>query len=406
MKNSFSSFQILKYSKTVSQVGTCLRLIIWPLQAFLLTKDPSIIPIILAVEQITETIFSMFSGYLADRFNRKAIIIIDDIISGLCSFSLCLLTATTIWWCIPISIVWSISNSLSLNSKELLLNDIKGSDDTLRTQLASYDLPLNVVGIFTILIGSFIVEYVGLRPVFIFDAITFFVCAFFICFIKYKPELSQVKFPTFRSKLNYFVEGHKYVTKENKWLLSLCVITGLFMIAQGLTSTSHIQFLKTELGSSDLVIGFWRFSIRVAFLIGSYILLNKYIKKISNTKILLLSIFMMIATYSVFTASNNQILFLIIMCLNSIGLYFFQTSVKAEAISLATKEMQARANTYRIFIANATYAIGQIISIWTIQLPGTGRINYFSAFIIDLFVLAVFAILIYKKKRAKLYRMA
>lgn len=397
MRSSLSQIAIIKYSKTISEVGTCLRLIVWPLHAFLLTKNPAIIPIILAVEQVTETIVSMFSGYIADRYNRKYVIMIDDIISGLCTLSLFFLNEKTIWLAIPISIIWSISNGLAENSKNLLINDVKNSDQNLRTQFASIDTPLRIVAVTTTLIGSFFVELMGTKHIFLFDAATFFICAWLLRYIEYKTEITKSEFPTLKSKIDYYKEGHNYLLKGNRAILPLFIAGGVLLCGQGLAFPSHIQFLKEELGSNDFFIGIWRLSIMVAFLVGNLYLTRKSAENISNKRMICLGALMLAVSYLAFSVNSSIYFFMAIMFANSIGIQVFRLALQSEAISLATSEMQGRMNAYRIFINNATYALGQVICIWTISLPGTGRINYAAAFILDVIVLFIFLYFIKKR---------
>ena len=155
MKNKLlTPIGILSLSKAISEVGTALRLVIWPLYAYLISKDPKIIVIILAVEQIVTTIVSFFGSYISDVFNRKTMMILDETVSGLCTLSLFFLTKDTIYWAIPISIVWAFINTLTENANALFVNDIKKEDECLRQQFAKYDLNIHLVGAATILVGS------------------------------------------------------------------------------------------------------------------------------------------------------------------------------------------------------------------------------------------------------------
>ena len=99
--------KIFIISKTVSRIGTSLRLIVWPLYAFTLTLDPKIPVLMLIANSVGSTIGGLFSGYIADKFNRKKVIIIDDLICGVFTIIIPFLSKETILYAIPISLIWT-----------------------------------------------------------------------------------------------------------------------------------------------------------------------------------------------------------------------------------------------------------------------------------------------------------
>ena len=390
---------ILTLSKTVSEIGTALRLVVWPLHAYLLTKDPTIIVLILAVEQVVTTIVSFFSSYVADVFNRKKMMILDEVVSGLCTLSLFFLTKDTIYWAIPISVVWAFVNELTVNSHTLFIDDIRKKDECLRQQFAKFELPIHIVAAVTILIGSAIAEFIGTRIVFIVDAITFFICALLITRIEYQNIVKKVQIPGIKDVVRYYKEGIHYITKTNATLKLLLLATAGIIFVQGITFTTHIQFMKIELDASNYHIGLWRLAIKLAFIFSSALLLHKFTHKIKNTTIVPIGLSIIALSYIAMFLSQNIWIFIVAMFCSSLGVHLYSTALKTETIAEVPENMKSRMSGYRLFVVNISYAAGQILNIWLITLVATGRYNYLGAFVADAFIIGLFLLALQKHHR-------
>ena len=402
MKNKLlTPIGILSLSKAISEVGTALRLVIWPLYAYLISKDPKIIVIILAVEQIVTTIVSFFGSYISDVFNRKTMMILDETVSGLCTLSLFFLTKDTIYWAIPISIVWAFINTLTENANALFVNDIKKEDECLRQQFAKYDLNIHLVGATTILVGSGIAELIGARAIFIVDAITFFICAGLISTIKYHNPVKKLDIPGIKEMVKYYKEGLDYISQTNTTLKLLLFTTAGIIFTQGIAFTTHIQYMKIELDASNYHIGFWRLAVKLAFIFSSYLFLQKFIQKVKNTTLVPLGFSIIGMCYLAMFLSPNIWFFIGAMFVSSLGVHIYSTALKTETIAEVPNDMKSRMSGYRLFVVQASYAVGQVLNIWLITLASTGRFSYLVAFILDFIFIGIFFLALNKHNANK-----
>lgn len=387
MKNN--SIKLLILSKTMSEIGSCLRLIVWPLQAFLLTNDPSMPIIMFIVDQGGHVLGSFVSGYFSDKFNRKNIIIFDDILCGIATILLGCLSASTIYWAIPIGILWSMSNTIALNSYDLFVNDIKEKDTNLRTQYAKIDTPLQIVAIASFIIGGFLVEKIGTFSVFIFDGITFFICAALLTFINYRfePITDNSKF-SFKKELDFYFDGYKFIFKT-KWLFYIIIIHAILSTCQGVIFTTYIPFMKVELNASDYHIGFWRLAIAIAFLIANFIMQYKTFEKYSNIKFMKIGISILALSYCAMFFSFGVYPFLFLVLINFIGLHLNRVSMRTEILEGVGAEIKGRVNGARILVGDLFYLFGHVLNLLLIKVYATGKINFLVTSIIYLILVSV-----------------
>jgi len=390
-----TSIKLLTLARSISIVGTSFQLIVWPLFAYFLTNDSSILVTMFVADQIGILLGSLFSGYFVDRINKKKLIIIDDIISGVITLSIGFLTVETIYLAFPLSILWGIVNGIGLNALDLLINDLK-EEENLRTQFAMIDKKIQAVAIVAYLVGGYFVEKFGLRFVFVVDALTYFICALVV----YKINISSVSqtkhFEKIKSKFEVLMSGFIYVWKSNKNLLYICVIVGFSAIAQGLCYTSSIPYMKAHFLVSDFHIASWRLIAKIGFLFANYLITFRYFEKQTNRTILFCGLIVLSITYLLAFLSINIWMFLCVMMINYFGLQFFRLSIRSETIELAPVELSGRVQSVRLFFGSFFYLLGTIINMWLVKISD-GKYSFLIAFVV--FLLLVF--LVYKIKKAK-----
>jgi len=397
MNTIFNPINIVILSKAISEIGTSIRLIIWPLFAYILTQDPSIIVVVLIADQVGASIGSFISGYIADKFNRKFIIISNEVLCAFFTVSLGFLTKDYVYLAIPISVLWGMTDSIAINSFNLFIEEIKIKDISLRKQFAKVDIPIHIIAIITFFVGGIIAEQVSIKAIFIFDGITFLLCAFVFSSITYDNtnKLKETQFVSFKNKMVFFFEGYRYILSKNRSLLWICIIIVLFTIAQGLSFTTYIPYLQKELMANEFHVGLWRLSIRSGHLIAAIILQIKLIEKFHNVSVLRLSSVVVFITYFVMYFIVNLYGFIAVILVNFIGFGLLAQAIKAETIQQSPQKLKGRINAVRLATINIFFLLGHIFNYWIIKTPNTGRINFLIGSCI---YVIVFLILIIKLK--------
>ena len=89
------------------------------------------------------------------------------------------------------------------------------------------------------------------------------------------------------------------------------------------------------------------------------------------------------------------------MFVSSLGVHIYSTALKTETIAEVPNDMKSRMSGYRLFVVQASYAVGQVLNIWLITLASTGRFSYLGAFILDFIFIGIFFLALKKHNANK-----
>jgi MFS transporter, DHA3 family, macrolide efflux protein len=209
---------ILIYSgQTVSRIGNSIlgtALIIWYLQSDI--SDNSVLGYILASSFIGNFIFSLYGGALADRLNKKHILVVSDAIAGILN----LLIGFLLWdnllddsnYQVIIGLNFIMGCSLAFFSpamKSILPNIVSNEE------LPKVNSIINAIKEVSKFIGPAIVyllmSFLGLKlfMIFIINGISFLISALLEIFLSYS-ETEKTKIAEKESLISTVKEGMKY----------------------------------------------------------------------------------------------------------------------------------------------------------------------------------------------------
>lgn len=179
------NFTFLWLGKIVSQLGDkfyAIALAWWILQK---TQSPSIMGFFLLVSLLPGIILGFFAGALTDRWHRKTLLVVTDIIRGclvlVISF-LSMVNALEIWHAFFIGLCLSLATAFFEPAIQTIIPEIVEEENLTKANGMSQ----MVSGICTVagpLLGAFAVSVFGLTWVFFVNSISYFVSSFLACFI-------------------------------------------------------------------------------------------------------------------------------------------------------------------------------------------------------------------------------
>jgi MFS family permease len=229
-----------------------------------------------SIFSIGELISGFISGPIADRFNKKRLLIITDFLRAVVLFTLYFLSVKNLvnmYMIVLILLVLSILSPVFSTTQFTLMPLLVESDELLKANgiFNSFTTISRILGpaLGGVLVGAF-----GYNACFLIDAISFLVSVATIAFIRYKPiKVENIENKTVVSILKSFKEGYKYLL-SSKFLITLSIYA-LFLnfIGGALLPLIPIFANRFHFGSqgygymmSAFSLGFLAFSLLVGLL--------------------------------------------------------------------------------------------------------------------------------------------
>ncbi|MGC9367305.1 MAG: MFS transporter [bacterium] len=211
IKNN-KNFFLLWQGQLVSQVGSKVYLIALAWYFVSVLDDNHAFITIMLISSLPGLLFGLLIGPFIDRWNKKYILVISDLISGI----IVLLVALLIWFKVdnPLPIYAAV---FILNISVIFFNPAVTSiiPSLVKKEQIQEGISMNTMVQFIAqfigcAVGGLLVAFLGIFATILLNAVSYILSAFSEMFIKYKYQLSPVK-------LNHFhelSEGFKYVLKN------------------------------------------------------------------------------------------------------------------------------------------------------------------------------------------------
>lgn len=256
----YKNFKIIMIGNIISKMGNIIHDfgIAWWLVN--LNGNGKELGLVLGAGICPSIIFSPFSGVIADKFNKKKILIISDIFSGLVSISIGFIS------------LYDINNIIILMFLSFLLGTCKAffepSIDSIIPKLVPKDKIHKANSTFTtiseiayilgpIIGGAFVlIPSLGISGLFLINGMSFIISAIIESFLSYNHEKVQVSESVFLSEMK---SGFRYVNdaKKIKYLIVTILLVNIFYSSFTILLPVYIkQFLNqpSTFYSSSLLI--------------------------------------------------------------------------------------------------------------------------------------------------------
>lgn len=268
------SFVLLLSSKFISILGTQIQDFALSLYVLKITGSATKFASVLAVTILPEIILGPICGVFADWFDRKKMMIVLDIISGLIVISMGvmykangILPMSYIYFAVIalaiVSLLYSSTTSAvipSMVSKEELLqaNSINATTTTIPQIASSF-------------VAGIIFGFFGIFYILIINAFSFFISALFELFINMPKNTRKIQKFDFKQFKNDFKEGLSFI-KNQKLILKIVVSAFAINFALSpLFSTGMVYILKRLLFVPDATLGMLESALGLVTLFGTVI---------------------------------------------------------------------------------------------------------------------------------------
>lgn len=373
MQNSLAgnkNFVLLVGGQVASLMATLILRYSFALYLLEMTQSEVLFASIIAIAYIPSVVLTPTSGVFSDWFNKKYLMVIYDVCSGLLGFigiymvlqgQMDVLSVTVIL--LLYSVISGMYTPLVSSSIPLLVEEEQivkaNSVNTLATTFGNLFSPL-IVGI--------IYGFFGLEFILIIVTCIFFIAAFFECFIVMdKPEEHK---KTWKQFFIDFKSGLDFLKNENLVLVIAIVSLLVNLIIMPLYTIGIPYITKEVLHFTDIQFGISEASIILGLIVGA-VLANSF-EKHSLRKFIIAALFLAGISVAgkgltIFSAGyiEQTIYVLLLLCgvLLGIGAIFGILNVNLNAViqKMTPRHLLGRVNSVVIALVTAVIPLGQFL---------------------------------------------
>ncbi len=247
-------FRYLWSGQVVSLLGDWFNLIASAALISHLTRSGLAVGSLFVVRMLAPFLVSPLAGVLADRYNRKQLLIVSDLLRGIVVLGfLAVRTPGQAWLLYAITAVQLAFSGFFFPARNAIIPDIVsraelGAANAISTTTWSVMLSLGAA------IGGLVAGKWGVYPAFVVDSISFFLSAFFISRVRYThtpaPAEPGGAGQQVKAAFRQYVDGLRYLWNHK----DILAIT-LHKPAVSLLASGAFQVLQVTLAQQVFVIG-------------------------------------------------------------------------------------------------------------------------------------------------------
>ena len=351
---------LLWFGQTVSWTGSAMSFFAIGVWIYETTGKASALSTILFIVAIVGVVTGPFGGVLADRFPRKKLIIIFDLIIAalMCLIGyLALNDILTLALLIPFALAFGIFEIAHWTTWSAFLGDVVKKQNVTKVS-ALFESAEAISMLIGPIGGAFIYSFFGLSGVILVDVVTCFFGIAAITFFKSKKIKAKGNL-NFKNVYSDLVEAYNWLKKQ-KGLLSLvlilCICNGLHGFISVLLPPMVLSFTDaTGLGFVESVAG-------MAFLVGSIISLRISDKIQGNMKVAI--VMGLLCGLALILGSLRPSIYLLSICFIFEGVSgTIQYTISSGAwLAITDEKIRGRALALRGTIAQMLRPLGIVIA--------------------------------------------
>ena len=225
----YRDFRLLWAGTMLSSIGMWLQMVSVSWLVLRLTDSPIFVALVFGSYFLPSLFVGPFSGTLADRVNRKRLLVSVYGISFLASLLLAILVITEtveVWSALTIVLFVGAGMSFMMPTIQTLIYDIVGPQNA-QNGIAILPAAYKLVGIVGAVAGGILIETVGMGVAFVAAASSYAFGVLTVSLMHYKPATQPA---ALESVLANLVEGFKFFahTPALTWVVGLTMVVEFF----------------------------------------------------------------------------------------------------------------------------------------------------------------------------------
>ena len=246
-----ANFRILWFGQIVSLLGDWFNLIASAALIAILTHSGAAIGGLFVIRMLAPFVASPFAGVIADRYNRKYILIFTDIARAVTVAGFLFVREPgQVWLLYALTAIQLAISGFFFPARNAILPDIVSSKE-LGTANILTSVTWSVMLAVGAALGGLVSGTWGIYPAFAIDIVTFLLSAILLAQLKYQPRPGFVASDkTFAAALRQYLEGLRYL-RQNVDILFIALHKG----ANALLVASGFQVVLVAISEQVFVIG-------------------------------------------------------------------------------------------------------------------------------------------------------
>jgi amino acid adenylation domain-containing protein len=266
---NFNTFLLVAFGQLISMLGTGLTgfaMSVWVLQKTGQVFDFSIMAVFTLLPGI---LASPFAGVVADRWDRRRVMILSDTAAALGTLLIAILLWTNqleIWHLFLSVTIGSIANAFQRPAYIAAVAQLVPKQQLGRAN-GVVQLAANMGNIFSPLLGGALLVWIGLHGVVLVDAVTFLLAITTLLLVRFPNTMSRQREETFRQQM---VGGWRFIARRP----SLRAFIVFFLVYNFVSASYNVLIPPLVLANySESVLGTVLSVMSIGVLIGTFVMI-------------------------------------------------------------------------------------------------------------------------------------
>ncbi|MDD5194654.1 MAG: MFS transporter [Candidatus Omnitrophica bacterium] len=226
------NYRLFFMGQGISLIGSWMQLLAVSWLVYRLTDSAFILGLVAFSSQAPSCFLSPFAGVLADRWNRKYILIVTQGLAAVQALALAILAfsgSIQVWQIVFLSLLMGFINAFDAPVRQAFVIDLVEKEEDLNNAIALNSLIFNSAKLFGASLAGIFLALVGEGMCFLINAFSFLAVIFALVAMKIKVDSRRVKD---KHVLRELKEGFLYVVKHPSiryilMLVTLISVTGM-----------------------------------------------------------------------------------------------------------------------------------------------------------------------------------
>ncbi len=228
------NYRLYWFGQLISLIGTWMQNVAQPWLVYRLTGSPLMLGLVSFSQTLPILLFSLVGGVIADRVNKRRLIIITQTIAMTLAFILAALTwtgAVQVWHIMLIAFVLGCSDSFDMPARQVFVAETVGKED-LMNAIALNSTMFNTARIIGPAVAGILVATVGEAGAFTLNGVSY-IAVLAMLLMMQVPTAAHVATSKNSSLWLNLTEGLNYVRRnqEARTLLGMMIVISIFGFA-------------------------------------------------------------------------------------------------------------------------------------------------------------------------------
>ncbi len=235
------------------------------------TGSATIFASLLAISMLPTILLSPFGGMLADRMNRRNLMVLLDTLSALSVLTalFAMSSVEDLWVIGGLLIMLSILGAFESPTVQACIPQLLSHDQIVKGNVVVNQVS-SIAALITPFLGSIAYSQFGLPPIFVVAIVSFFITAFFECFIQLDSQPPQPKQKLLTIIKEDFSLSVHFLRHEQPSILNLLLLAAIVsLLIAGTVVVGFPYLVRTVLGLSANAYGFAESMMGIASILGS-----------------------------------------------------------------------------------------------------------------------------------------